>query len=230
METIFSEHNISGKSYVAFFDLDHTIIKKISGKALASGAYKKGVMTGSDLLRALFIYLPYKLRIREPMNVIEDMVGWVRGVPESVFDDLCSDVVRDILLPSVFMEAKNEIEIHKKKMAKVVILSSSVSAVCREISNTLEMDDIICSDLEVKDGQFTGRPLGQLCYGQEKVTRLTEYCQINNLDTAGSWYYGDSFSDLHVLSSVGHPVCVNPDNKLKKVAIRSGWKIVRWTH
>ena len=229
METISSENSNPGKSYAVFFDLDHTLIESISGKALAVRAYRKGLMTNYDIARAIYIYILYKLRIREPLRVIEDMVGWVNGLSEKVMDDLCTEVTIDILLPSLFPEAKAEIEFHKKKMAKVVILSSSLSPVCRQVSKSLEMNGILCSALEVKDGLLTGRPSGQICYGEEKVKRMTLYCDNNNLNTADAWYYGDSISDLPALSSAGNPVCVNPERTLEKEALKRGWKILRWS-
>jgi phosphoserine phosphatase len=67
-----------------------------------------------------------------------------------------------------------------------------------------------------------------LCFGPEKAVRLKEYCKINNSSPSDAWYYGDSISDLPALLSVGHPVCVNPDYKLKKSAIKRDWKIVNW--
>ena len=109
-----------------------------------------------------------------------------------------------------------------------MILSSGLYPICQEMSLSLGMDDIICSSLEVKDGYLTGRPLGRICFGQEKVVRLNEYCKNNNINPIQSWYYGDSISDLPVLSSVGIPVCVNPDKRLKKAARKRGWKVLYW--
>jgi len=30
------------------------------------------------------------------------------------------------------------------------------------------------------------------------------------------------------LSIVGHPVCINPERKLEKIAMKHGWKINYW--
>jgi HAD superfamily hydrolase (TIGR01490 family) len=228
METIFSEDNNTGKNYIAFFDLDRTITKAISGKALAGSAFKKGLMKIPDLAIAVYLSLAFRLKLKDPHAIIDEMAAWTKGIPEKTMDDLCSDVFRKVLLPSVFEEAKAEIKIHKENNAKVVILSSALTSICREVAEHLQMDDIICSELEAINGYLTGQPRGHLCYGEEKVVRLKEYCEINNSKTSDAWYYGDSFSDLPVLSSVGNPVCVNPDKKLKKAAFKRSWKILRW--
>jgi len=33
-----------------------------------------------------------------------------------------------------------------------------------------------------------------------------------------------------IFSSTGNPVCVNPDKKLNKEALRRGWKTLLWNH
>jgi HAD superfamily phosphoserine phosphatase-like hydrolase len=111
-----------------------------------------------------------------------------------------------------------------------VILSSALKPICIEIAKILDIDDIICSDLEVKDGYLTGRPIGRLCFGEEKMIRLKEYCERNNAQASEAWYYGDSITDLPALSIVGNPVCVNPDNKLRMVAGKRGWRILHWNN
>jgi HAD superfamily hydrolase (TIGR01490 family) len=228
MENTFSKDSKPSDRYIVFFDLDRTITKEISGRALINGAIKKGLMSASDLIYALYLSIVYKLNLRDPIKIINDMVIWVKGIPEKRLLDLCNEVYNEVLLPSVYDEARSEIKFHKERNAKIVILSSALTPICREIANNLELDDILCSDLEIKEGYLTGYPIGQLCFGNEKMVRLKEYCEKNNFNTAEGWYYGDSVSDLPALSAVGHPVCINPDNKLKRIAKKRGWKINNW--
>ena len=149
MATTFSKDNNHRKSYIAFFDLDRTITKSISGRALAIAAYRKGLMSHRDLINAIFISLLFRLKLKDPLKLIRQMVSWVKGIPESTIVDLCSEVFPKVLLPSVYKEAIAEIEFHRAKNAKVVILSSALTRVCREMANNLNIDDIICSELEV---------------------------------------------------------------------------------
>jgi len=228
MDHIFSEGRNTSTKYVAFFDLDRTLIGEISGNAIVWMAWKKGLISWSYLVRAFYLYLLFKLRLRDPLNIIDNMVGWVKGMSETEIEDLCLHVFREVLFPSVFREALTEINTHKENNAKVVILSSALDSICSAMSESFGMDGYICSALEAKEGYLTGKALGKLCYGEEKLHRLTGYCAANNLNQSVLWYYTDSISDLPVLSSVGNPVCVNPDRELKKEAIKRGWKILFW--
>ncbi len=214
--------------YIAFFDVDGTIIGANSGKSLVFHAYNSGMMSRFELMRAINLSLLYKYNLRDTFKIINDMVSWVKGMPEKTILEISSEVCSGTLVPSIFSEVKAELEFHRSKKAKVVILSSALRPVCQHLSDILGFDDILSSELEVVDGYYTGRPKGQLCFGEEKATKLRKYCEMNNSTPEKAWYYGDSIPDLNALSIVGNPVCVNPDKKLAKIALKNKWKIYRW--
>jgi len=228
MENTFSEDKITPPQYVVFFDLDQTLADSVSGKLLAKGAFRNGLLKRSDLVNAVLLSFLFRLKLRDPLKIIDDMVGWVKGISENSLLELCSEVTGQLIIPSVYPEARAEIKYHKSKNAKVVILSSALKSVCEIIAENLNIDDIICSDLEIKNGYLTGRPLGHICFGEEKAIRLLEYCEENNFSTSDAWYYGDSIHDFSALNSVENPVCVNPDKKLKKSAIKKNWTVKNW--
>jgi HAD superfamily hydrolase (TIGR01490 family) len=228
METIFSDGSNTRKKYIAFFDLDRTIISSNSGKILFQYSFKQGFMTGFDLIRAFYLSFLYRFKIKDPVNIIGSMVRWMKGLTEDNVNELSSGIFDYRLLGSIRQEVKSEISFHKSRGAGVVILSSAILPICRKVAGYLEMDDVVCSNLEVVDGVYTGRPDGPYCFGLEKVTRLIDFCEKNGIHPSDSWYYGDSISDFDVLRSVGNPVCINPDRKLKKAAKSKGWKILIW--
>ena len=228
METTSSEKSKNSKSYFAFFDLDHTITSSVSGKELVLGAFKKGLMSRTDLVSAIFLSLFHKMNLVNPSEAIDKMGGWVKGINAGTMENLCSKVFNETLLPSVYPEAKNEIRLHKERGAGLIILSSSLSPICRSMAEYLGMDDILCSDLESVDGVLTGKSRSKFCFGEEKAVRLREYCEKNNSKLQDAWYYGDAYADLPALSIVGHPVCINPERRLERIAKKNGWKIYYW--
>lgn len=224
METI-----TSGKfEYIAFFDIDRTIAGSVSGSELVRGAYKRGLMRTSDMTRAVILSAEYRLRLLKPEKIINKMTAWVKGLPEETINKLCLEVFNEIILPSFFSQVKAEMEFHRKNNAGLVILSSSITPICKFTAGHFEMDGILCSELEVKDGVLTGRSVRPLCFGKEKAVRLKEYCELNHIDPGKCWYYGDSVSDSVVLSLVGFPICINPDRQLAKLAKKNGWRTEKW--
>jgi phosphoserine phosphatase len=118
METISSKDHNNKNNYIAFFDLDQTLTNSISGRALARGAYKEGLMSRRDLLNAIFLSIAFRLDLKDQLKIIDNMVSWVRGIPEKTLADLCYRVFNNDLLPTVYTEARTEIEIHKTKNAQ----------------------------------------------------------------------------------------------------------------
>ena len=81
---------------------------------------------------------------------------------------------------------------------------------------------------EVVDGHYTGRAGGPFTYREGKAQAIRELAAREGIDLAASWAYSDSESDLPMLRAVGHPVAVNPDTELARVAREEGWEIMRF--
>jgi HAD superfamily hydrolase (TIGR01490 family) len=226
METTSLNVSQSGKKYIAFFDLDRTIISENSGKILIQHAYRKGLISKRYVLWGFYLSLLYRFKLKDPVIIIQTITKWLRGTEEAALNELAEEIFNSYLKKSIHPEIQERIGFHKKDGAAVVILSSSVYPICKSVADYLSIDDIICTHLETESGVFTGLPHGEFCFNEEKVVRLSEYCEVNNTSLESTWYYGDSAADLPALRIVGNPVCVNPDKKLRREAILNGWKII----
>jgi putative phosphoserine phosphatase/1-acylglycerol-3-phosphate O-acyltransferase len=214
--------------YIAFFDMDGTLINGNSGKSLVRTGYKKGMISTKNFIHALYLSLLFRFHLRKPGRIMDGMAGWLEGLSEDTVKKLSEEVFLSSLSPAIRPEIYAEIRVHKERNARVVILSSAVQFVCLPLAKHLAMDDVICSELEIRKGVFTGRFAGNLCYGEEKVNRLKVYCEQMNCSPEKAYYYADSISDFQALDSVGYPVCVNPDKKLAKAAASKHWIIHEW--
>ena len=226
MENTFSKDSHTGIKYIAFFDLDRTIISENSGKIMIQHAYRKDLISKRYVVWGFYLSMLYKFKLKDPVIIIKTITKWLMGIQESALNDLADEIFRTYLKKSIRPEIEEKIRFHKNNGASIVILSSSLFPVCKSIGDYLRVDDIICTRLETENGVFTGRPQGAFCFDEEKVERLTDYCEINNTSPELSWYYGDSVADLPALCIVGNPVCVNPDRMLRKKAILNGWEII----
>ena len=66
-------------------------------------------------------------------------------------------------------------------------------------------------------------------YGPFKAEAMQELAESEGLDLAESSAYSDSYTDLPMLEAVGHPVAVNPDRVLAKVAREREWEVMQFT-
>ncbi len=226
METTISANRYS---YTVFFDLDKTIFPKVSGREVAYLAVRNGLIKPLVLSMILVNYILYKISLLTPRQMAEKIIMWTKNIPCSTFNELCTEATDVRLIPSIYKDALNEIAYHRARNARMVILSASVKQVCEKIAEETGFDDIICTEIELKDKLLTGKTSGRLCFGEEKERRLRDYCYENNIIISESFYYGDSTSDIPVFVRVGSPVCVNPGFRLKKIAQRNGWQIREWS-
>ena len=214
------------KSYAAFFDLDKTVLSINSGPALVHEAYKRGLMSTSDLLNAIYLSFLYKFNLRDPSLIVSGMGKWLKGITVDEADALAEHVVNNYLVDAIRPEIYSEIKLHKGNNAEIVILSSAIIQLCKPLGSVIGADNVICTVMEVMDGIFTGAAENNFCFGDEKRVRLFKYCEMKNYSLSKAFYYGDSISDLSALEVVGHPVCVQPDRKLTRISHKHGWRIL----
>jgi HAD superfamily hydrolase (TIGR01490 family) len=224
MENISSEGRCC---YTVFIDLDNTLARKVSGKILALNAAKIGLLKLPAILRISYHYLLYKIGLSGPVEMSEKLTEWTKGLSCSDFDRLCIETTDNQLLKNIDNEIVTETGKHELNEAVIVILSASVTQVCSRIASYFGFEDVICTVLEIKDDKLTGKTEGKLCFGEEKLKRLRDFCREKSIEISESWYYGDSLSDLPVFQEVGHPVCVNPGKKLARIAAKNNWKILK---
>jgi HAD superfamily hydrolase (TIGR01490 family) len=216
----------TAKSYVAFFDLDKTLLSINSGSVLVREAYKRGLMSTSELLNAIYLSWLYKFHLRDTSIIVSGMGIWLKGMTLDEMNVLSEHVLIKHLIDAIRPEIYTEIKFHRGNNAEIVILSSAIIQICKPLGTYIGADNILCTVMEVADGVFTGAPENKFCFEDEKRIRLIQYCEMRNYNLNEAFYYGDSISDLPALKVVGHPVCVQPDRRLSRISRENGWKIL----
>ena len=214
------------KKYVAFFDLDNTVLAVNSGRILIKECYRKGIMSRGDLLKAYWLLIMYKLRIKNSRNSSLSMIKWLKGTEAVFMQEFSGRVTDDLLIPFIRPEIRKEIDMHRKNGGRIVMLSASLTFIVKPMVEFLNFDDYICSHPEVKNGYYTGKPNGPVCINEEKEMQIRNYCRQHQVGLSDAWFYGDSWSDRFALNIVGHPVCVRPDNRLLKLSRAKNWRVV----
>jgi HAD superfamily hydrolase (TIGR01490 family) len=214
--------------HIAFFDIDKTILKINSGEALIRQAYRRGLMNTLGMIKAVYAAIQYKFELRDTHQIISKMGSWLNGLSEDTFNKISKEIFHTELLPNIRPNIIKEIKRLKQQGTEVVILSSAIQSICMPLGKHLNVDEVICTELEVIDGVYTGKPVGRYCFRDEKLKRLTEFCRRKNYQLKDAAYYADSIDDLPALEKVGFPVCIAPDKKLKRIALNKGWLIHLW--
>ena len=88
------------------------------------------------------------------------------------------------------------------------------------------IQNILATIPEFVDGRFSGHFTGTPCFQEGKVRRLEEWLNQTGQNLDNSWFYSDSHNDLPLLERVDHPVAVDPDDHLDRVAREKNWRII----
>jgi len=215
----------------AFFDLDKTLIAGSSALDFARAARSAGWIRRRDMLRFGAEHVRYRLRgtsDEATEALLAEVTALLRGRSERELIRMGPQVLAGIL-PRVYPRMLEEVNAHQDAGRLTFIVSAASDRAVRIVADVLGMDDGIGTRYEVDAaGRYTGRLDGPFMYGPGKREAIERYAREHGIDLAASYAYSDSASDLPMLRAVGHPVAVNPDPALARVAAEEGWEVLRF--
>lgn len=220
----------TARDAAAFFDLDRTLIAGASTFIFGWVAWRKGMLATTELLGDAASALSFRLTggsDDQPERVRERILEAVRGHRREELTSLNDDILPR-LLGSVRPETRQVVERHHETGRDTYIVSASPIEIVGPLGAALGMTGVIATESEVVDGVYTGRLLSEFCYGPGKVSRVRQLAEDKGYDLRLCYAYSDSRSDLPLLEMVGHPVAVNPDGTLRRIARSRNWPIVQF--
>ncbi len=209
---------------LAIFDLDNTLIGGDSdylwGEFLVEKALVDPVYYKEENQR---FYDDYKTGT---LDIYEFLKFSLAPLSQHSFTDLAelhSEFMKTKIASIWLPKAENLLNKHRKDGDYILIITATNHFVTRPIAEKLGVDDIIATMPEKKDNRYTGNVAGIPCFQEGKVERLATWLEENNHSLDNSYFYSDSINDLPLLSKVTHPIAVDPDELLKKHAVKYGW-------
>jgi HAD superfamily hydrolase (TIGR01490 family) len=211
----------------AFFDLDKTIVARSGSLALGRSFLREGLIRRSTLLKSMYAQLVFHLMgadERKMERIRAEAAKLTAGWEVEKVRAVVSEVLEEVISPIIYAEALELIHDHRASGRLVCIVSSSPEEVVAPLAAMLQVDRWIASRPRIENGLYTG-DLDFYAYGPHKAEAITELARELNIDLKGSFAYSDSVTDVPMLESVGHPVAVNPDKELRRIAVRRGWRV-----
>lgn len=212
---------------VAFFDLDRTLIAGYSILALAQETATQGVRRGklgqsAQVVRDILKHKVYSSGSNYH-RLVRRISRTLTGVSETTLSTLGEQAYRKHLAKTLYREAIALVAAHRAAGHKLVIVSAASRYQIEPIARVLGIEEICCTRLEVVDGRFTGKVIAPLCFGEGKLLAARRSAGLHKAAMKHCWFYSDSSDDLPLLRKVGHPVAVNPTDKLATHAREGKW-------
>ena len=212
---------------LAIFDLDNTLLAGDSdalwGEFIAQhghvdkekyetenqrfyDAYKAGTLDIDEFLR--FSLKPLSQLDMDELNLLH------------------SKFMQESIIPIITTQARALVQQHREKNHTLLIITATNRFITAPIAKEFGIDNLLATEPEIKNNQYTGQVEGIPCFQHGKVTRLNHWLQQTGYNLSNSWFYSDSHNDIPLLEQVSHPIAVDPDDKLIQHAKQHGWEIM----
>jgi len=212
---------------LAIFDLDHTLLNgdsdylwgeyMVANKIVDADVYQRENKAFlEDYLRGDLdneVYLKFALK---PLTQypLDRLYAWR------------NDYVSHWIQPIIAKGTQALLDKHRAQGDELIIISATNLFITAPISKLLGIDQILSTEPEIIDNQYTGHYLGTPTFKEGKVTVLKAWLKNSNHSLNDSYFYSDSINDLPLLEQVGTPIAVNPDEKLLNIATQRGWQVL----
>ncbi len=223
------EEGPAGPRIGAFFDVDGTLLAGFSAAAFFQDSILKRRMTVRELSDAAVAMALFQLKRLSFSGFVAGTAGMLRGRSEKEMIEIGERLFTDRLAADVYPESRALVQAHRRKGHTLAVVSSATRYQIEPLARDLEIEEIMCTRLQVRRGVFTGEFLRPTCFGEGKATAARRFARRKRVDLAQSYFYTDSDDDLPLLDIVGKPRPTNPNRRLLEISRARGWATRRFT-
>jgi len=212
---------------IAFFDMDYTVLDASSGLEYVKHLRAQKRIGARLVSHIVWWSVLYKVAAVDMNRAVPKLLSYVGEVSAARLMADSYAWVDQKLKAHIAPRAVERIQAHRQQGHRVVLISASTQFAVQPVAEQLNID-FICSQVVIVADRMTGDIVDPPCYGAGKITWAQHYADEHEAALADAYFYTDSHSDQPLLDLVGHPVAVNPDARLKKLAQKRGWPIEKF--
>ncbi len=212
----------------ALFDVDKTLVSVNTARLYVKWRVARRELSFVDYLKFSKVLASYAFGTLDPEIAAEQGFRAIVGYSEAKMRAECLSWYSKVVRPHITILGKREVERCRSDGMVCALLSASTAYLTEPLAEDLGIEHVLCTRLSVAEGKFTGRWEAPLCYGAGKLARAKAWAHAHGVDLKRSSFYTDSISDLPVLEAVGSPRVINPDPRLRLLALRRGYPMEQW--
>jgi len=211
---------------LALFDLDHTLLDGDSDSLWGRFLVKEGAVDAEEYKREGARYMAqYRAGL---LDMHEFLAFGLRPLKDNTPEQLegwRARFMQDCVTKRIPAASRTLLAEHRAAGHTLIIITATNSFITAPIAAEFGVDALIATEPEQHGARFTGRVVGPPCFREGKVLKLDTWLAERGARPDETWFYSDSHNDLPLLERVEHPVAVNPDEVLSRVAAERGWPV-----
>jgi putative phosphoserine phosphatase/1-acylglycerol-3-phosphate O-acyltransferase len=116
---------------------------------------------------------------------------------------------------------------HRAAGRPIVLATTTPYDLVKPLADLLGLDDVVATRYALNpDGTYDGTLDGPFVWSAGKLAAVREWASAHGADLAESFAYSDSVYDTPLLAAVGHPFVVNPDPRMRLMAVARRWPVL----
>lgn len=224
------EASPEGPEVGAFFDLDGTLVAGFTGVMMTQDRLRRGQMSVGEFIGMVQAGLNHQLGRSEFEDLIGKGARMLHGNSISDLDELGERLFVQHVQGRIYPEMRALVRAHMARGHTVVLSSSALTVQVEPVARFLGIDNVLSNQFETDDdGLITGEVRTPIIWGPGKARAVQAFSAKNGVDLTKSYFYADGDEDVALMYLVGNPRPTNPAGKLRAVAVKRGWPILKFT-
>lgn len=212
------------------FDMDHTLINNDCDVSWKTFMVERGLAPQNALETADYFYQQYRLGKLDFDEFLAFQLAEFRDQTPETMATLAAEHFETYVKPTIYPEALKLVKEIVNQGTPIALLTATNQVIAQPVADYFGISEVLSFTPSLKDGHYTGGTDGVYSAGEGKVTYALNWAKKKNLDPATLAYFGDSTSDIPVMSALGYAAAVNPVPGLKEKAQSSDWPIVQFVN
>ena len=213
---------------LAIFDLDNTLLAGDSDALWGQFIAQHGHVNKEEYEREnLRFYEAYKAGTLDIYEFLEFSLKPLSELDMAELTRLHQIFMQESILPIISQQARDLVNYHRENGDILLIITATNRFITAPIAKEFGIDNLLATEAEIINNQYTGKVSDTPCFQEGKVVRLNEWLEQTGYTLENSWFYSDSHNDIPLLEKVDFPIAVDPDEKLAEHAELKNWKVLQ---
>jgi HAD superfamily hydrolase (TIGR01490 family) len=211
---------------IAVFDLDKTLVKDNASYKFGSFLFAQRIFSVFSMLYCVSYYALHQVHILTIHQLHRALFNRLfRGHSLAFFCEMASSFIEQHIHTMAYQPAYQKLKEAKEQGHYTLLLSSSPDFLVEKMAAYFEVDEWAATPY-LTDQEKRLTHLGPVFDGAAKADYLRDLMDKLSLPKGAVTAFSDSFLDLPLLESVGQPIAVNPDSRLKAICLKRNWEII----